>query len=104
MTTLTTKKTWALARVPRPSDLTEEERANVRCAHAFLRVRLGGGPALAARLGMTRGALAHVMTRTRKPSVVLALRVSRAANVAIDAVLCGEWPADGACPHCGRAG
>jgi hypothetical protein len=88
---------------PRPdADLTDEECACVRRALRFLRTRLGGTKALAAALGMTPGALAVAMTRNRRPSAALALRTARLAKASIDAVLRGEWPPEGACPHCGR--
>jgi hypothetical protein len=30
------------------------------------------------------------------------LRASRLAGVPMETILAGEWPQEGACPHCGR--
>ena len=106
MTILTTTKTWrkpatALALATTP-DLTSEEIAAVKRALRVLRVRLGGYAQLSAALGVKPKTLAGAGVRTRKPSVGLALRAARLAGVALEDLLAGRWPKEGACPHCGR--
>jgi hypothetical protein len=102
MTTKTWRRSTPLAKTRTP-DLTDGERANVRKALVFLRVRLGGYRPLAASLGVTAKALGIIGgPKGRAPTVALALRVARVAKVSVEAILAGEWPPEGACPHCGR--
>jgi len=102
VTILTTKtiRRAPIVRVRQP-DLTPDEQANVRKAIRFLAIRLGRSE-LAARLGMTLPAVRASLVRTRPVSPALAIRVARVAEAKVDAVLAGEWPPEGACPHCGR--
>jgi DNA-binding phage protein len=102
---LTAPKTWrkptALAK--RSPDLTADELGNVRRALRFLRAKLGGASQLAAAMGVTEHAAHRAFEAKRRPSVALALRVSRVAGVSLESILHGEWPPEGACPHCGRS-
>ena len=102
---LTTTKTWRaapLARTRAP-DLTDEERAYVRRALAFLAVQAGGLGALAHVVGLSPIALRRFSGATgRRPTAGLAVRLARAAKQPVDSILGGEWPPEGACPHCGR--
>jgi len=82
--------------------LTVDETAAVRRAFAWMRVRLGGYSALSVALGCHSGTLANLGSRRGKPGLMLALRLARLAEVPIEAILAGEWPNEGACPHCGR--
>ena len=108
MTVLATKKTWAtsahIVRV-RPtlaSELAPEESAAVKRALLFLRARHGCLAKLAGALGVGRDGLARAFTKRGKVGALLALRAARLAGVPVEAVLSGAWPAEGACPHCGR--
>lgn len=84
------------------SDLTPEERANVRRAIHVLRRRHGTYRELAAMLRVRLGTL-RAYGSTHWPSAGVAVRVARLAGVPIDDVLAGRWPVEGACPHCGRS-
>ena len=105
MTVLTSTKTWrrpetlGKARTP---DLTEEERAHVRRAALFLRAQLRGTAKLAAALGLTFATTSRLCGSKGKATGGVAIRVARLAKVAVDTILAGEWPPEGACPHCGR--
>ncbi len=102
---LTAPKTWkkpALAKARTP-DLTADELGNVRRALRFLRAKLGGAAQLATALGVTVPAVHRAFEAKRRPSVALALRASRVADVPLESILRGEWPPEGACPHCGRS-
>ena len=106
MTVLTTTKTWRrsasqTARRYTP-DLTPIEIANVKRAITTLRKRHGGYAPLVALMGMKIHTIWNVMSKRCKPSVGLALRAARLANVPLEEILAGRWPVDGACPHCGR--
>jgi hypothetical protein len=105
MTVLTTTKTWrrptALAKGRTP-DLTDQERASVRRALLFLRTQIGGTAKLAAALGLPFATASHLLGSKGKPGAGVAIRVARLAKVPVDTVLAGEWPPEGACPHCGR--
>lgn len=104
MAILRTRETWrkpkgAGSRTP---DLTDAEIANVKRAICVMRIRLGSHAALATALGTNAQALKDSVSRSRKPSVALALRVSRVVGVPLEDVLSGAWPPEGSCPHCGR--
>jgi hypothetical protein len=81
-------------------DVTEEERARVRAALGFLRVRAGGWNALAPALGFTKKTLSNVM-EGKVVSPTMVFRVARLAGVSIDDLLAGKFPPAGTCPHCG---
>jgi len=105
MAVLTSTKTWrrpetlGKARTP---DLTDGEQANVRRAALFLRPQLGGTGKLAAALGIALATTSHLCGSKGKATGGVAIRVARLAKVPVDTVLAGEWPPEGACPHCGR--
>jgi hypothetical protein len=96
-------ETWRLARAPKRRDLTDEEAVNARRALRFLRVRTGSARKLAAAFGMGVKATENALVPRGRPSALMALRAARLAEVAVEAVLDGSWPPEGACPHCGRS-
>jgi hypothetical protein len=83
------------------SDLTAAEQTNVRTALKFLRSRCGTWAAVstALRLG---GTTACNVAGGATVSPLVAFRVARLANVSVDDVLTGRFPAPGTCPHCGH--
>lgn len=83
------------------SDLTTAEQANVRAALRFLRMRCGGWAPLARALRFKATYLAKIGTE-RAPSASMAFRVARLAEVGVDELLAGKYPAAGTCPHCGH--
>lgn len=86
-----------------PPDLTKEEQDNVRRALLFLRARAGGRWAPVAKaLRFKQGSLVHVAGGKDSVSASMAIRIARMAQVGIDALLAGEYPAEGTCPHCGH--
>ena len=86
----------------RRTELTAEEQENVRRALRVLRTRVGGQRALAKALGVTVGKLGWAMMARGKPGAALALYAARLAKVPVEDVLAGRFPAEGACPMCGR--
>lgn len=84
------------------ADLTEEERARVKAALAFLRRRLGSVAALAKAMGVKPCRVFYAMGPRGAVSAGIAMRAARAARVPLEDVLSGAWPKPGACPHCGR--
>ena len=105
MTILAKRSEWRVTRpateTRRSSDLTPDEQANVRRAIHVLRRRLGSYPALAAALRVNVKTLTNQGSK-RAPSAAVAIRLARLAGVAVDHLLTGAWPVEGACPHCGR--
>jgi hypothetical protein len=83
------------------ADLTKEEEARVRAALRFLRTRVGGWAPLAKVLGFKETTIANVVGG-RTVSASLAFRVARFVKVSVDDLLAGNFPAPGACPHCGH--
>jgi DNA-binding XRE family transcriptional regulator len=106
MAILVSAKSWQKATVRKarlsPDRLSPEEVSNVRRALDFLRSQQGGTEKLATALGVRPKTLAMMFTKTGKPSAGLALRTARLAGQPVEAILAGEWPREGACPHCGR--
>jgi hypothetical protein len=106
MTVLTKREAWAKPRAQnetrRSDDLTPEETANVRRALRFLRTRVGGAAKLAALLKVRSAIIGKYCAKRGKPSAAMAIRVAIAAVVSVEDVLSGRWPAEGACPNCGR--
>lgn len=84
------------------ADLTEEERARVKAALAFLRRRLGGVAALAKAMGVKPCRVLYAMGPRSTVSAGVAMRTARAARVPLESILSGDWPEPGACPYCGR--
>lgn len=87
-----------LPRFPR-GDLTPEEQAHAKAALRFLRIRQGGGPALAKVLRISP----KTLTNGKGMSIKLVLRLARLAGVPFDDLISGRYPPPGACPCCGRA-
>ena len=106
MTILTKREVWTRPRVIGPSrytpDLTAEEQANVRRALQVLRRRFGSWAAVAEALHVKVETAKKGGGTNSKPSVGLALRVTRVAGVPLEDILSGAWPKPGACPTCGR--
>ena len=99
-------KTWTRPRpateTRRASDLTPEEQANVKRALLVLRQRLGSLAELAVALRANRDTLKWYGSRRGRPTAGIALRAARLAGVAVEELLAGRWPVEGACPRCGR--
>lgn len=83
------------------SDLTIEEQKNVRAALNFLRNRTDW-TTLARVLHYNEWNLRKFGRGVRQISPTMAYRVARLAQVGVDDVLSGKWPAPGMCAHCGR--
>lgn len=90
-------------RGPRSSslDLTKEEQQHVRAALQFLRRRAGGWLPLAKVLGYQKTSLADI-AKAKTVMPTLAFRVARLAQVSVDDLLAGKFPAPGTCPYCGH--
>lgn len=89
---------------PRPGldlGMTEQEQDNVRAALRFLRLRCGGWKPLGAAMRMDWKCLSQ-SAGGRAVGPRMAFRVARLAGVGVDAVLAGEYPPEGVCPHCGK--
>jgi hypothetical protein len=69
----------------------------------YLAIRYRTHKSLAKALGLTPTAAWKARSRSRRPSVRLALVVAELAAVSVDAVLFGLWPSD-RCPHCDGTG
>lgn len=105
MTILRERETWKRERRAKASPgllLTDEERAHVKTALAFLRTRHGGAEKLAAVMRVRQPLIENVLARRGRPMPAMAIAVARAAQVTVDAILTGAWPPEGMCPHCGR--
>jgi len=84
------------------TDLNTKEQDCVRAALRFLRARCGGSwEPVAKALGFQPQTLKHVI-QGRAVSASLAVRTARFADVSIDALLQGQFPPPGTCPHCGH--
>jgi len=84
------------------NDLTQEEQDRVRVAIRFLRIRFGKAMLLAKALGFRASTIRRVLEGRDMVSPTMVIRVARLAQVAIDDVLAGKYPAKGMCPHCGH--
>ena len=84
------------------TDLTTEEQQSVRLALRFLRARLGGWERLAKVTRYTARSLMNMSDGSAAPTVVLAFRLARVAQVPIDDLIAGRYPPAGACPYCGH--
>ena len=87
---------------PGRGDLTEQEEANVRAAIRFLRLRVGDWETLAKVIRFSKDTVRHVIEDGRPVTPTMAFRVARIAQVPIDDLLTGKYPAPGTCPHCGH--
>jgi len=95
---------WSRPRKPRSPELSPDEQARAKVAVRFLRERLKSWEALAEATGCSIAILRHTQGRRNRVTANVALRVARAAGVPLEDVLSGAWPAEGACPLCGRVG
>jgi hypothetical protein len=106
MAILTERRVWTKPRsataTRRSSDLTPEEQANARKAIRFLAKRFGTYRKLAEAIGAKRATVLLAGRTAGRVSAGIALRVARVAGVSLEDVLAGRFPADGACPYCGR--
>ena len=84
------------------NDLTQEEQDRVRVAIRFLRIRFGKAMLLAKALGFRASTIRRVLEGRDMVSPTMVIRVARLAQVGLDDVLAGRYPAKGTCPHCGR--
>jgi hypothetical protein len=84
------------------SDLTADEQANVRTALRYLKSRCGMWKTLATLLHCDRRTLYRVVGGGDTVVASLAVRVAKFANVPVDDVISGRFPAVGTCPHCGH--
>lgn len=91
-----------MKRGPKPSDVTPEESAHVRAALVYLRTRSGGWAQIAKVLGFRSKHLCEVGGGKAGASAALVFRIARLAQVGVDDVLTGRYPAANACPHCGH--
>jgi hypothetical protein len=83
-------------------DLTSKEETNVRAALRFLRLRCGGWGPLASAIGFKDTSLSAMAAGHKAVSAKLTFRIARFAKVTVDAVLTGQFPSPGTCPHCGH--
>jgi len=84
------------------ASLTAEEEQNVRTALRFLRQRFEKISLLAKALHYNPGNMYKLLGGRYPVSPGMAFKVARLAQVGVDDVLTGRYPAVGACPHCGR--
>ena len=82
--------------------LTPQEQARVRAALRFLRARTGSWEPLGKALGFKATFLPRVVNGDKAASPALAFAVARFAGCGVDALLAGEFPPAGVCPHCGH--
>ncbi|MFO0740866.1 MAG: hypothetical protein U0270_33525 [Labilithrix sp.] len=83
------------------SDLTTDEQKHVRAALNFLKNRFGW-PSLAKILHYNEWNIRKLGRGAKTISPTMAFRVARLAQVGVDDILTGKWPAPGTCPHCGH--
>lgn len=84
------------------SDFTDREQAHVRAALNFIRARSGTWDVTAKALRFAAVSLRNVAAGRKPATPALAVRIAKLANVGVDEVLTGRFPAPGTCPHCGR--
>lgn len=82
--------------------LTPVEQSRVRTALRFLRARTGTWEPLGKALGFKATFLPRVVNGDKAASPALAFAVARFAGCGVDALLAGEFPPAGTCPHCGH--
>ena len=85
------------------SDLTASEVTSIRVALRFLKARSGSWDGLGRVLRYSADTLSAAASETagRGPSLNMALRVARVAQVGVDDVLAGRYPGPNVCAHCG---
>lgn len=84
------------------NDLTEAEQDRARVALRFLWTRCGNLENLAKVLRYRPVSIRHIVDRRDSVSTTMVLRIARTAGVTFDDVVCGRYPVEGACPHCGQ--
>lgn len=82
--------------------LTPKEQKNVRTALRYLRLRAGARVVVAEALRVAEDTIWKVLTGRRNATASMAFRIARVADVSVDDVLAGRWPAPRTCPHCGH--
>lgn len=85
-------------------DFTAKEVAHTRAALRFLRLRCGSWSTLARALRYNNMTVSNVANGQKPVTATLAVRIAKFANVGVDDVLTGRFPAPGTCPHCGHMG
>lgn len=88
-------------RLRRPGQLTPEESTNVLIALEYMVARVGGGQALAYRMGIDRTCVRRALKERPTPGAVIAWELSRVAQVPVEDIIAGKYPPPGSCPHCG---
>jgi hypothetical protein len=90
---------------PAALSLTAEENRRVRAALANTSRAYGGRDVLASVMGVTVVTLQRAATKRAHLSGIFAIRLAKAAGVAVEAMLGGALTEAGACKTCGhRAG
>jgi plasmid maintenance system antidote protein VapI len=84
------------------SDLTDDEKAHVKAALEFLRIRFGQTKLLAKALRLQPDSVRKVLSGHDSISAAMVLRVARLAGIGLDDLLAGKYPVKGMCPHCGH--
>jgi hypothetical protein len=80
--------------------LNDTEVHNLRIAIRNTARAHGGFAKLAKAIGMRMDTL-HSVTRHKRPSATIALRVAQAAGMAVEVLLSGKLTEAGCCPTCG---
>jgi hypothetical protein len=84
--------------------LSDEQEEGVRRALGALKIRYGSLNALARSIRVDPTYLNLMFNGRRKVHPGLAICAAQVAGVPVDDVLTGKFPAEGACPYCGRTG
>lgn len=84
------------------SDFTAEEVVSVRAALHYLHLRCGTWELLAKVLRFNANTLCNVAGGHKSVNATLVVRLAKFANVRVDDLLEGRFPAPGTCPHCGH--
>lgn len=86
------------------SDLTAEERRNLRQALHNLRIALGGWDVVGVVTGLTHHRLMRAAQSKRPAGTAgVALLAARAAGTTVEHILSGKLAPAGRCPTCGRS-
>ena len=83
-------------------DFTAKEVAAVRGALRFLHLRCGTWDTLARALKFKATTLCNVAGGHKPVTATLVVRIAKFAEVSMDELLAGRFPAAGTCPHCGH--
>lgn len=82
-------------------ELAVAEQQAVRTALRFLRARCGTWTLVAHALHFKTKTISNVLAG-RRVSATVAFRVARMLGITVDALLAGQYPPPGTCPHCGH--